>query len=244
MTTFTSYWQNSVDGMSVRGHQARLTPIENKLIERGWQKIGDMNADVALFDIFSEDFGLQMVRSSSAKMKVWIGNRTAQNVGKILDEVDVYADQDWGSRSSILVNNKLFISSPVVDETFLNNLKSEQIFVVKNDTVLMIPGGNRKSFMEQIDPMEFHCDFIVADNLPREELMKTALQAKKVICTPSVVAMELATLGVLPHLIITSVDQVGNFLNQSAMIRGFEGGLNYLVSQIVSQYVIMERKNG
>lgn len=250
MTTFTSYWQTSIDGMSVRGHQARLVAVENALVSRGWTKIDDMRADVALFDIFSEDFGLQMVRSSSAKTKVWIGNRTAQNIGRILDEVDIYADQDWNNPSSFFVNGKLFVCAPVVDEQFLNKMKLAK--VNKNNTTLLIPGGNRKGFFDklyqrkdiikELDNSEFH--FHVAENMDRAELMKEAMAAQRVICTPSVVAMELSTLGILPELIITSVDQVGNFMNQQAMIRGFEGGLGYLVSQIISHYMIMENKNG
>lgn len=250
MTTFTSYWQNSIDGMSVRGHHARLVAIENALISRGWERTDNMNADVALFDIFSEDFGLQMVRSSSAKMKVWIGNRTAQNIGRILNEVDVYSDQDWNKPSSFFVNGKLFICAPVVDEAFLNRMKLAK--TKKNNTTLLIPGGNKKAFFDklyqredivnELNDSEFH--FRVAENMDREELMQEAMAARRVICTPSVVAMEISTLGVLPELIVTSVDQVGNFMNQQAMIRGFEGGLGYLVSQIISHYMIMENKNG
>jgi|GEM_PF-4601080 len=250
MTTFTSYWQNSIDGMSVRGHHARLVAIENALVSRGWERTDNMQADVALFDIFSEDFGLQMVRSSSAKMKVWIGNRTAQNIGRILNEVDVYADQDWNNPSSFFVNDKLFVCAPVVDEPFLNKMKL--VKTKKNNTTLLIPGGNKKGFFDklyqrediikELDNSEFH--FHVAENMDRSELMQEAMAAQRVICTPSVVAMEVSTLGVLPELIITSVDQVGNFMNQQAMIRGFEGGLGYLVSQIISHYMIMERKNG
>jgi len=250
MTTFTSYWQNSIDGMSVRGHHARLVAIENALVSRGWERTDNMQADVALFDIFSEDFGLQMVRSSSAKMKVWIGNRTAQNIGRILNEVDVYADQDWNNPSSFSVNDKLFVCAPVVDEPFLNKMKL--VKTKKNNTTLLIPGGNKKGFFDklyqrediikELDNSEFH--FHVAENMDRSELMQEAMAAQRVICTPSVVAMEVSTLGVLPELIITSVDQVGNFMNQQAMIRGFEGGLGYLVSQIISHYMIMEQKNG
>lgn len=251
MTTFTSYWQNSIDGMSVRGHHARLVAIENALISRGWERTDNMQADVALFDIFSEDFGLQMVRSSSAKMKVWIGNRTAQNIGRILNEVDIYADQDWNNPSSFFVNDKLFVCAPVVDEQFLNKMKL--IKVNKNSAILLIPGGNRKRFFDEfykrnsivLDILDNpKLNFRIAENMDRSELMQEAMAAQKVICTPSVVAMEISTLGVLPELIITSVDQVGNFMNQQAMIRGFEGGLGYLVSQIVSYYMIMENKNG
>lgn len=250
MTTFTSYWQNSIDGMSVRGHHARLVAIENALISRGWERTENMQTDVALFDIFSENFGLQMVRSSSARMKVWIGNRTAQNIGQILNEVDIYADQDWNNPSSFFVNDKLFVCAPVVDEQFLNKMKL--VKVKKNNTTLLIPGGNKKGFFDklyqrediikELDDSEFH--FHIAENMDREELMQEAMAAQRVICTPSVVAMEVSTLGVLPELIVTSVDQVGNFMNQQAMIRGFEGGLGYLVSQIISHYMIMERKNG
>jgi hypothetical protein len=250
VTTFTSYWQNSIDGMSVRGHHARLVAIENALISRGWERTENMQTDVALFDIFSEDFGLQMVRSSSAKMKVWIGNRTAQNIGRILNEVDIYADQDWNNPSSFFVNDKLFVCAPVVDEQFLNKMKL--VKVKKNNTTLLIPGGNKKGFFDklyqrediikELDDSEFH--FHIAENMDREELMQEAMAAQRVICTPSVVAMEISTLGVLPELIVTSVDQVGNFMNQQAMIRGFEGGLGYLVSQIISHYMIMENKNG
>lgn len=250
MTTFTSYWQNSIEGMSVRGHHARLVAVENALVSRGWERTDNMQADVALFDIFSEDFGLQMVRSSSAKMKVWIGNRTAQNIGRILNEVDIYADQDWNNPSSFFINDKLFVCAPVVDEPFLNKMKL--VKTKKNNTTLLIPGGNKKGFFDklyqrediikELDNSEFH--FHVAENMDRSELMQEAMAAQRVICTPSVVAMEVSTLGVLPELIVTSVDQVGNFMNQQAMIRGFEGGLGYLVSQIISHYMIMERKNG
>lgn len=250
MTTFTSYWQNSIEGMSVRGHYARLVAVENALVSRGWERTDNMQADVALFDIFSEDFGLQMVRSSSAKMKVWIGNRTAQNIGRILNEVDIYADQDWNNPSSFFINDKLFVCAPVVDEPFLNKMKL--VKTKKNNTTLLIPGGNKKGFFDklyqrediikELDNSEFH--FHVAENMDRSELMQEAMAAQRVICTPSVVAMEVSTLGVLPELIVTSVDQVGNFMNQQAMIRGFEGGLGYLVSQIISHYMIMERKNG
>ena len=208
MPTFTSYWQDSVNCMTVRGHLARLVALEVGLMKLGWDRAENSDADLALFDIFDEDYGIKMVRSSHAPVKVWIGNRTAQNVQKILmnESVDIYADQDWNSKGVVEVaNSKYFVNAPMVDEDFLDNIDKTDREIT--DTTVLIPGGNKERFMELVNkvlPMHWNrSDVVVAGNMDRKELMNLCLTAGAVYCTPSVVAMELSHLGVIVNLILT-----------------------------------------
>lgn len=245
MPTFTSYWQNEKDGQSVRGHQARLIALETALIKKGWDRTENGECDLAIFDVYDQYFGTQMLSTSFARVHVWIGNRTAQNLGQVLlkTKVDIYADQDWGVTDIIdMGNDKFIVCAPMVDEDFLNKMKSSLDKGAKEsgNHVVLIPGGNKLRFMQQIIaqfPLYWNEDeVVIAEEMPRKELMELCWTANKVYCTPSVVAMELATLGIDAEYIVTSPDQVGNFLNRSASIRGFEGGANYLASFINKYY--------
>lgn len=242
MPTFTSYWQNNIKGNRVRGHHARLKALENGLIKLGWERTENSDADLALFDIFDEDYGIEMVRSSYAPVKVWIGNRSAQNLQKILmnESINIYADQDWNSRGVVEVaNNKYFVNAPIVDEDFLDSIDKTNREVA--DTTVLIPGGNKERFMELVSkvlPMHWNrSDVVVVENMDREELMNLCFTAGAVYCTPSVVAMELFHLGIVVNLVLTSVDQIGNYINpQNASYEGFSGNVEYLAKFINNYY--------
>lgn len=250
MPTFTIYWQDKVGNSTVRGHKARIEALSKKLESIGWTRIDSPNADVALFDIFDEDYGIKMVRSSMASIKIWIGNRTAQNVSKILNEdISIYADQDWGKCNILDIgNDQFFVSAPMVDEEFLLKLKAKTWSSPNNGKTILIPGGKKTRFIKKLiteRPFFWNNEYIVvAENMDKEELLTLCQGAREVYCTPSVIAMELVTIGVQPRLVVTSVDQIGNYLNQNAMIRGFEGGVGYLARFIDNYYKKRELENG